>query len=1156
MSTTSAALQLLFPAAVAALMALALHLSAAAAAAAASPPAPPIGLPGCDTTCGNVSVPYPFGISPGCYWPGLDLNCDRSHKPPRLLLGDGTLRVTNISIKDTTVRVMHTGAIINTTGDAAIPSDGDSWNVPFGRSFTKYGYRLSSGNNELLVFGCNVAAILLADGVVVKSQGSIAGCASFCSKAYGSGGEEFFTDNNDVEGPLSGQCSGTSGCCQSNVTAGVLPSKVLAKRLYTGSDTAEDKLQWPLMVFVVEQGWIKQLDRSVSTIIDVKEAPFLLDWSVTHNLREGPRRDGDDPCHDNDVARKLCKSQHSNCFTAYGAPGYVCSCERGYDGNPYLNGTGGCQDIDECKLPNEEIQCFGECINTVGSYYCRCPHGTFGNPGFKGGCVKINSTASALLPTVSPPPLGLLKCTTTCGNMSVPYPFGISPGCYLPGFHLTCKTIYNNNPPRLFLDSNNTLEVVDISLPDASVRVIHHISTFNSSYIDYVDDFDFSVGFFDIPNVNDPYMLSTDRNEFIFSGCNVEATLYGDYTNGRIISSCNSTCSSGLVIGDHGAGSSIPTHTNGGYCSSHDGCCHAPILAGSMPREVKFKRLHLNRSWHNYAPSTVAFISEEGFTEPWHMILNSTDDSSDMLKYMSYPLVLRWAVKQDFPAPADNSRYCPEVVASRLCKSEHSECRQGNGGFTCHCSTGYDGNPYLNDGCQDIDECKITPKRCYGNCKNLAGKFKCSCKLGTFGDATKSDGCVRLSVILSKFARKSKIGLSAASGPVLLLLILGIMLVPRKIEQHKMKVLKQKYFKQNRGQLLQHLMSQKADIAERMIIPMDELAKATNNFDKARELGCGGHGTVYKGILSDLHVVAIKKSKITVQNEIDEFINEVAILSQVNHKNVVKLFGCCLETEVPLLVYEFISNGTLYNHLHIEGPRSLSWGNRLRIATEISTSLAYLHSAVSIPIIHRDIKSSNILLDDTLTAKVSDFGASRYIPIDKTGLTTRVQGTIGYLDPMYFQTNRLTEKSDVYSFGVILVELLTRKKPFSYLSTEGDGLVSHFLELHAEGNLAHIIDPQVIEEGGDEVQEVAALAASCINLRGEERPMMRQVEHTLEGLRGAKMYKNDGMVAVDIENDIIEINCPTSTKEGQRFEESSRRYSLEQEMMMSARYPR
>uniref|UniRef100_A0A453T576 Protein kinase domain-containing protein n=1 Tax=Aegilops tauschii subsp. strangulata TaxID=200361 RepID=A0A453T576_AEGTS len=305
---------------------------------------------------------------------------------------------------------------------------------------------------------------------------------------------------------------------------------------------------------------------------------------------------------------------------------------------------------------------------------------------------------------------------------------------------------------------------------------------------------------------------------------------------------------------------------------------------------------------------------------------------------------------------------------------------------------------------------------------------------------------------------------------------------------------------------MKQLVSDRDDIAERMLISLEELEKATNNFDQARKLGGGGHGTVFKGILSDLHVVAIKKSKINhknIEREIGEFINEVAILPQINHKHIVKLHGCCLEAEIPLLAYQFVSNGTLSDHLHTEAPRSLSWKDRLRIASEISKALAYLHSAISVPIIHRDIKPSNILLDDALVAKVSDFGASRYIP-DQIQTPTAVQGTMGYLDPMYYYTRRLTESSDVYSFGVLLVELLTRKRPSLCMSSEGDCIVTQFVELHDDGNQAKILDPQVMEEGGSEVEDVATLAVSCMKLIAGERPTMRQVEIVLEALQSTQ----------------------------------------------------
>ncbi|KAJ7959212.1 Wall-associated receptor kinase [Quillaja saponaria] len=337
----------------------------------------------------------------------------------------------------------------------------------------------------------------------------------------------------------------------------------------------------------------------------------------------------------------------------------------------------------------------------------------------------------------------------------------------------------------------------------------------------------------------------------------------------------------------------------------------------------------------------------------------------------------------------------------------------------------------------------------------------------------------------------------------LLVIILWLYLA---LQQRKLIKLKERFFRQNGGFILQQQLSrQERTFSETAkIFTAEELKKATKNYDEDLIIGRGGFGIVYKGLLADNRVVAIKKSKIVDQSQIEQFINEVVVLSQINHRNVVKLLGCCLETEVPHLVYEFVNNDTLYDYIHGESEASdISWATLLRIAAETAGALSYLHSAASTPIIHRDVKTANILLDESYTAKVSDFGASRLVPIDHTELATMVQGTLGYLDPEYMLTSQLTEKSDVYSFGVVLVELLTGRKALLFDKPEEErSLAMYFLSYFIEDRLFQVIKSGLVNEGNKEtVKEVARLAARCLKLKGEDRPSMKEVGMELEGLR-------------------------------------------------------
>ncbi|TVU29136.1 hypothetical protein EJB05_20688, partial [Eragrostis curvula] len=537
-----------------------------------------------------------------------------------------------------------------------------------------------------------------------------------------------------------------------------------------------------------------------------------------------------------------------------------------------------------------------------------------------------------------------------------------------------------------------------------------------------------------------------------------------------------------------------------------------------------------------YAQYRVTNVSLDGFLAVSNMLNDTTSNNAQVTVYTAQyedggmgmhqleqdlfdfseedEIIIRWVVAN---LTCQNAT---RMNATYACISNHSSClhvHRGKSplGYRCRCNKGFQGNPYIDDGCTglvhifyisnvailaytqiinvklndfpwccqrcdaDIDECSL-PNYCNGMCQNFDGGFKCTkCSHGKIFDSTK-----RKCVISAKQRN---------------LLIVGAAILAKKWKKNIQKRIRRSYFKKNQGLLLEQLISDASVTNKTKIFSLEELEEPTNNFDATRVLGRGGHGTVYKGILSDQRVVAIKK-----------------------------------------------------------------------IAVEAAGALAYLHSAAAIPIFHRDVKSSNLLLDDRFTTKVSDFGASRSLSLDETHVVTIVQGTFGYLDPEYYHTSQLSEKSDVYSFGVILVELLTRKKPIFINDSGSKQSLSHyFVEGIQEGALMEILDSQVAEEANrEDIDDIASLEEACLKVKGGERPTMKEVDMRLQFLRTKRMRKaqslpeNNGEIeplfcrgATNPDNNVdAQINSANAdhlTPQG-----FSACYSMEQELSSSISLPR
>ncbi|XP_057802432.1 wall-associated receptor kinase-like 10 [Salvia miltiorrhiza] len=979
---------------------------------------------GCEEKCGDLVIPYPFGVGSNCSFdPSFDISCNTSTTPPKAYLSIIGKQV--IEINETYVRVKYPNLVSvcyqgeNATRESAT------------LNLTGTLYALSMYTNRLTAIGCD-DAVLQFNGTSTNG-----GCSAFCEDQTETAGVGYCPFDPTSLG---------HGCCQAQIVGDTgivgaelidLSIRVQRRRIFPCSfafiqevsDTNETGFQYPFEY--LHNSTALQNDNWASA---TSPPVVRLDWIP-----------GSASCSQAKLnsATYACRDNKSVCVdVANVSRGYQCICAQGYQGNPYL--PGGCQPI-----------------------------------------VFLSSVAR-------------YGCQDQCGEVSIQFPFGIGRNCYLEAsFEVFCNT--STNPPKAYL----SILKAEISRLDSSRVWVDYprlgLACYNWSEsqpgITKTEERSLSI---DLSGTQ--FTLSEDSWISVV-GCDdiIMATIrHGNRT--FVGSLCATVCKNNQISsGDYYA--YCPTRTSEYWPGN--GCCRAPIPRGTSYLEANLSDFSGRWPRTNFSCSYAFLGSKDDYYQATYPILNNSTQIQSDDPQINYVFPLDWRI---------GTLNCKEArlnPTDYVCQN-NTDCIDFDdsiGGYLCNCSKGYQGYAYLSPGCHDIDECTDnTSNTCVSNsiCINDPGSYHCSCPKGYVGDGRK-DGTRCIQLPPSKTKMIILIGMGSGLG-FLLLLSMCIWLY-KELKKRREKLLKEKFFKRNGGLLL-HQQTNEGTLGKTKVFTAKELEIATDHFNENRILGHGGQGTVYKGMLSNGKIVAVKKSKLVEENQVEQFINEVAILSQINHRNVVGLLGCCLETEVPLLVYEFMPNGTLHDLIHDSNNEfPFPWNMRLKIAADIAGALAYLHSASSIAIYHRDIKSSNLLLDEKYIVKVSDFGTSRSIASDRTHLTTMVKGTFGYLDPEYFQSSKFTEKSDVYSFGVVLVELLTGQRPISFDEEEEErGLATRFHTCMVRNCLDAILDPQVLQKGRkEEVILVAKLAQRCLNPKGKMRPTMKEVATELENFRMSQM---------------------------------------------------